>query len=138
MQEEGKIQLFISLSQVLTGQKDLSETVGREYLSRISTQFDEQLVNKVLSNFQSIIESGEDIVTLVKAEIIGNQEQGKLSREIIMLWYTGQFVGDNGNTDSGTASHYFEALMWKIIQAHPPGRAGGVYGYWAVAPEDQS
>lgn len=31
---------------------------------------------------------------------------------------------------------YFEAAVWRVIQAHPPALSGGYFGYWHYPPED--
>lgn len=31
---------------------------------------------------------------------------------------------------------YFEAAVWRVIQAHPPALTGGYFGHWHYPPED--
>ena len=137
MDDNIKFKLFMSFSRVITGYEELNDIIGKDYIARILQRFSDQLVVDILITFESILETGVDVTKLIGSEIINNHARGSLSREIIMLWYTGQFMDENGEIDTGDVSHYFDGLMWKVIQAHPPGMAGGAYGYWAQAPEVQ-
>ncbi len=132
-----KFELFMSLSKILTGFDELNEVIGRDYLIKLSQGMSNEILIDILKVYKSHISVNDDINNWIKNEISNNDPRRKLTREIIMLWYTGSFNDASGNTDIGDASHYFNGLMWKVIQAHPPGITGGAYGYWAHEPEGQ-
>lgn len=52
-----------------------------------------------------------------------------LARNIIIMWYTGQWNNKQINGNS-----YIEALMWPAGQTHPPGAKQPGYGSWSNPP----
>ena len=136
MDDNRKLKLFMNLSQTLTGFDDLPEEIGRDYLSRLSLSFGDQAITALLTSYETLLTSSSNIVNAVKNYIIDDKDKGSLARESIMLWYTAQFKDLNGQLQNGTDTQYQNSLIWRAIQAHPPGFAGGQYGYWKDAPED--
>lgn len=135
MDDQHKLTLFMGLSQTLTGFEHLSDGIGRDYLERLLDGFGEQAMAALLTRYDTVIAGDEDITDAVKTAIMEDQEHSPLAKELIMLWYTAQYKDLTGSLQQGTAAHYYNSLIWKAIQAHPPGVSGGIYGYWAEAPE---
>ena len=65
-----------------------------------------------------------------------------VTRAMLYCLYTGLMPDDAGGDvrESGptvlTAEDHFEALMWRVLQAHPPALSGGYFGHWHYPPED--
>jgi hypothetical protein len=70
--------------------------------------------------------------TALAALIAGGANNGALANEIVAAWYSGSYA-----TVAGPAAFNLpDALLWRALTfTKPPGRCGGVTGYWAEAPE---
>lgn len=64
--------------------------------------------------------------------------QAEVARAITYGIYMGHLPVSPGHTAGGYASpeDYFESVIWRVIQAHPPALSGGYFGHWYYAPED--
>lgn len=136
MNNDKKKEVFLSLSKLLTGFDKLNDTLLSGYIEILSQGFSENSLNSVLEKYDELLSRDGDLDQLVESDILNSEVHSALTKEIIMLWYTGQFKNINGNTNSGDAYHYYEGLIWKAIQAHAPGTFGGPYGYWVQKPEE--
>lgn len=70
---------------------------------------------------------------LIRSNLMPASSYDGLARNIIGLWYTGQW---NSATDGEqvNAASYIEALMWPAANTHPPGAKQPGYGSWAEPP----
>jgi hypothetical protein len=62
-----------------------------------------------------------------------------VARALCYFLYTGVPVDEEGKptaTSIETEEDYFEALLPRVIQAHPRGLSGGYFGHWHYPPED--
>ncbi|MCG8054918.1 MAG: hypothetical protein JAY94_04470 [Candidatus Thiodiazotropha endolucinida] len=135
MNEQRKIYLFMGISEILTGFDSLAESIGTDYLKFLSDSFGEQPVIDLLSKYESILDGDEEVVGAIEAHIMRGDEYSTLAKEIIIVWYTSQYKGPEGELHQGSAENYYNSLIWRVIQAHPPGVSGGAYGHWANSPE---
>ena len=67
-----------------------------------------------------------------------------VARAVTYCLYTGVLPDTAGTElqsripppDLDDPSDHFEAVLWRVIQAHPPGLSGGYFGHWRYPPED--
>lgn len=129
--------LFMELSAVLTGQKDLDVELSAEYYMRISRSFEDTLA-EILERFAKAPANQKKPAV---AAIMTDAKLGPVAKEIIILWYFAGFFDPGrpkGQQELGpeTAEQYLRGLLWPTIHAHPPGLSGGYFGYWKYPPEN--
>jgi hypothetical protein len=131
------IESFLRLSEILTGHDDLNRNVNQLYFNKLNELFPEDFP-KLLKAFQTEVESKNgDHEHLVRIHLWGNKAYRKTCQTVIRLWYNAALsAGDNDTDWPGTPEAYYEALLWKTIDAHPPGLSGGYFGYWRYTPEN--
>ena len=124
-------QLFCELAGINT----LSNRHVQSGLDHLIERIGEARTNELLLEFEtnglSSVRKNESLYVLVKATT---------------YWlYTGVFPdesikdvvrGTQRKTMIASPEDYFESVVWKVIQAHPPGLSGGYYGHWHYPPED--
>ena len=142
-----KIELFIELSQVLTGQTRLDSKLASEYYDRIKAQFKTPLKG-LLSGFEEFSAKDRANIENVSNELLSDDDLAAVAKEITMLWYMAGFqipregeFDDEGNQKfkqlgPETPEQNFQALIWPTIHAHPLGLSGGYFGYWHYPPEN--
>jgi hypothetical protein len=127
-------ELFRSLSNVLTGEDVLNATLSEEYRMRLQRVYASDL-DALMTTFSNL-DSCSDVVTELDRLLDQNQTLANVARQVIKVWYTGQFNEPDGTIDGPkTPEQYRSGLLWKVIQAHAPGYTNGTYGYWANAPQ---
>lgn len=60
-----------------------------------------------------------------------------LLRSLVHFLYLGSWPTADP-ADELRPEHHFEALIWRVVQAHPPALSGGYYGHWHYPPEDDA
>jgi Membrane bound FAD containing D-sorbitol dehydrogenase len=127
-------ELFRSLSNVLTGEDILDATLSEEYRVRLQRVYTSDL-DALMTTFSNL-DSCLDVVAELDRLLDQNQTLANVARQVIKVWYTGQFNEPDGTIDGPkTPEQYRSGLLWKVIQAHAPGYTNGTYGYWANAPQ---
>jgi Membrane bound FAD containing D-sorbitol dehydrogenase len=128
-------ELFRSLSSVLTGEDVLDTALSEEYRARLQRVYSLDL-NALMSTFSNL-DPCSDVVVELDRLLDQNSTLANVARQVIKVWYTGQFTEPDGTTIDGpkTPDQYRSGLLWKVIQAHAPGYTNGTYGYWATAPQ---
>jgi hypothetical protein len=127
-------ELFRSLSNVLTGEDVLDATLSEEYRVRLQRVYTSDL-DTLMTTFSNL-DSCLDVVAELDRLLDQNQTLANVARQVIKVWYTGQFNEPDGTIDGPkTPEQYRSGLLWKVIQAHAPGYTNGTYGYWANAPQ---
>jgi hypothetical protein len=88
-----------------------------------------------------------DLKPRIEKEIFANDLIGPVARNILLMWYTGNWyqmpgtwrqnygaaAGDQPHVVSAEA--YQEGLMWRAIAAHPPAAKSPGFGSWAEPPK---
>ncbi|MGH9837599.1 MAG: sugar dehydrogenase complex small subunit [Blastocatellia bacterium] len=133
MKQPTEADLFLSLSEVLTGEDELDEKLSLEYLKRLKDQYPAQMFD-LLKVFGEIADD-EYLAFEVRRRILDDAKLLPMAQQVINIWYTAEFVGADGNPKAGTQKQFYSGLLWKIIQAHPPSHSTQPYGYWTTAPE---
>lgn len=130
---------FIDLSRGLTGEEDLDLELAEEYEHRIRDHFGD-LLDRFDDEYRKFQPPGSaDREPAVQAALDQDPKFHSLAREIIRLWYTGQFSAPHPFNDPDLpreVEHYRKGLLWRVIKAHPPGFTNSGYGAWAKLPDD--
>jgi hypothetical protein len=127
---------FLAISAVLTGFSEtelLSTGMLDDYFTTILSNNGSDEVSYFFANAAAILhEPGsteESIVQAIGTQLIPDSCYGALTKNIVILWYTGNWV-------SGVVSarSYLEGLMWTAGHTHPPGGKQPGYGSWSHLP----
>ncbi len=123
---------FLQVSQVLTGVADLDESLAKGFYDRLKTHFGEGL-DALINQYDPTWKDPEkQLQDAVKA----NRALAPVARAVIKAWYTGEFKPTKEVTDGPqTPAEYAKGVLWKVIQAHPPGYTNGSFGAWAEPPK---
>ncbi|MDP4151645.1 MAG: hypothetical protein Q8927_05755 [Bacteroidota bacterium] len=142
--------LFLKLSAILTGFDDLDPKLGSLYYKELMkasgppfTALLQTFSSKVLGHAASTghpasadqpapAGNPED---LLRENIWNVMDFQILSQAIINLWYTATLKLGNV-TWVAPPEAYFDSLLWRAIEAHPPAVSGGYFGYWRYPPEN--
>jgi hypothetical protein len=124
-------QLFCELAGINT----LSDRHVQSGLDRLIERIGEARTRELLLEFET-----HGLASVRKNEFLCG-----LAKATTYWLYTGVFPGESvkgvvGGTQPkpmiASPEDYFESVVWKVIQAHPPGLSGGYYGHWHYPPED--
>jgi len=132
---------FLRISALLTGFENLRPELSNLYFAQLQEAFKAPMM-ALLNAYESKITGkpggpGE----LFRTNIWNDPAMKPICTLIINLWYTARFDSTNilpGNPVKWIAPEeaYFESLLWKAVEAHPPALSGGYVGYWRYAPEN--
>ncbi len=142
---------FVGLSAVLTG-FETAELHGTGLVeSHYKTILDilgERIFGRLLLTWRQIRESeANDVDFDVRKKILENSLLGPVARNILVLWYTGNWnqmpgewrdqygaaAGDRTRVVSAAA--YRQGLVWRAVLAHPPAAKQPGFGSWTPPPE---
>lgn len=136
---------FLAISQWLTGFEavELQGTgMAQTYFSTIQTNSPAPNIDGFLDESRAVLalaESDPDAAKArTKSHLMQNSSFHSLAKQIILMWYTGQWFADpSGNPNDAAqinAQSYIEALMWPTANVHPPGAKQPGYASWAELP----
>lgn len=145
---------FITLSAALTGftRSDLLGTgVGGQYYGLVFDIAGADICGELFSAFESIARrnrAGSDGYNdAIGARILQNPKIGPVARNIIKMWYLGnwdqmpfpwreQYGAHPRDVDQVVSAHaYTEGLVWRAIGSHPPGAKQPGFGTWSMEPQ---
>lgn len=150
-----RAQDFLTFSSEVTGftQFELLGTGQSDaYLEAVLGVVGEAPVDALLLRWRSICSetrSGPDRDFALRREIFGDAWLGPLARNIIKVWYSATWcqlptawreaygARPNDVTFVVSPGAYPEGLIWKAIDANPPGAKGPGWGTWASPPQIQ-
>jgi hypothetical protein len=141
---------FCSISAVLTGY-DIAELRGtgmaEAYLERFTAIVGESFAARLLTAGHDVIHrAGDDLSMQLEMRILDDPDFGPPARNLIVLWYTGQWVQLPGPwrdrhgaspldvDDVISPEAYTAGLMWDAIGAHPQGAKAPGFATWVAAP----
>jgi hypothetical protein len=136
---------FLSLSAYLTGFERIElQGTGMldEYYTRVSTAIDEVHLERLWSitrDLDAMAGNPGELTNLsaeIKRLIMDNEELGSIGKNIIKLWYRGDWPdsGAKFGVSYTSARAYQEGLIWKAMRAHPPGAKQPGFGSWSTRP----
>ena len=147
-------ELFLQLSEALTGYSsaDLHGTGLLEtYYNEVRDIVGGRIFGRLLLTWKEIRdEAGTRILEdeEVRTRILGNAMLGPIARNIITMWYVGNWnqlprvwrqkygAQARDQTRVISARAFREGLIWNAIGAHPPTAKSPGFGTWAAPPED--
>lgn len=151
-QHHDSVRDFAELSSVLTGftTAELYGTgVVQLYYDTLLDMIGERIVGRMLITWDGIRSKTPDIderERLVEAKICSTPMMGPVSRNVIAMWYVGnwnQMPGDwrqkygaaaGDTTRVISARAYQESLAWRTFDAHPPTAKQTGFGSWTRPP----
>lgn len=90
--------------------------------------------------------SGSELDDAVRRELLASAKYGPIARNLIRLWYLGMWFELPETwqrlwtstaadvTGFTNAAGYRESLVWRVMEAHPPGAKQPGYGSWGLLP----
>ena len=155
MNKSAQIDYFYSLSEVLTGYHlvNLYGTgQGDFYFSSLKEILGEELVSELLEAFQLQLEKvpsnpKNSLEALVKKELLKNDQWGDVCRNILKMWYMGNwyqmpdawrenYVNSTKDvTKVLSTNSYKEGLVWKAMGKHPKSAKQPGFATWSFPPE---
>ena len=125
---------FCRLSCALTGEASLDERLSAELEQRILAHYPADL--KTLLDAFEAQGSPKNAEQAALAALGSNAKSHLVAREIIRIWFTGQFETPFEGVDAPrTPQQWEQGLLWKILKAPAPGFSKNPYGAWASKPE---
>ena len=146
-------QRFVSFSVLLTGY-DSAELWGtgmvNPYLGFLIDAVGDQVTGALLSKWAAVADAaGHDAAALeqlVRDEIFADATLGPVARNLIVMWYLGEWQQLPADWRDVHGTHaadqtcfvspeaYTQGLVWNAIGAHPQGAKMPGYGSWALPP----
>lgn len=144
---------FVALSVILTGFDD-AELWGTGmvdvYLDWIRRIIGDARLGDLLSVSRTAIDAANGqqatLDRLVRLDVLEDDMLGPVARNLIVLWYLGQWNQLPGDwrdaygasaldvTCMVSADAYAEGLVWKAIHTHPQGAKQPGFGSWSLPP----
>jgi hypothetical protein len=141
---------FCTLSAALTGYR-VAELMGTgmatAYLEHLTAIVGESFAARLLTTGCDVVRrAGSDLSTQLELRILDDPDLGPPARNLIVLWYTGQWAQLPGPwRDRHGASPldvdqvlspeaYVAGLMWDAIGAHPQGAKAPGFATWTAVP----
>jgi hypothetical protein len=141
---------FCAVSAALTGYR-VAELVGtgmaETYLECFTAIVGESFAARLLMTGHDVVHrAGRDLSTQIDLRILGDPDFGPPARNLIVLWYTGQWVQlpgtwrDRHGASPLDVDHvlspeaYVAGLMWDAIGAHPQGARAPGFATWTADP----
>jgi hypothetical protein len=128
---------FLEVSKILTGYTDLKQKPAEVYYAALLKNLKKDFT-QLLTDFENKVRNKKGVPDeLVKIHLWQDAKNKKICQIIIRAWYNAALSTASDGFDFMAPSEiYYEALVWKAIEAHPPGLSGGYFGYWRYAPEN--
>lgn len=162
MTPKEKTDSFLALSSALTGVKiDSTDRAAKqlgkpgdlfprntpiplhgEYMRTVEERSDNpSILTELLQQFTALQVPRADGASLspkqAAGKLLADNQYGPLCRSIMKLWFLGVWY-DPQHPSSPVAvissQAYKEALVWKVMQAHPQGYSMWAFGHWEQPP----
>ncbi len=138
METEENLKLFLSLSQILTGENALDAALSKQYFERLAAVYSNEL-QTLLQSFSAL--PGHDLPNEFKTQILNmaNEQVAHLIKQTVNIWFTASFFKpkpeDKVSLPPTTIEQYKGQLMYPIIKAPVRAYSDLDYGYWKNKPE---
>ena len=134
MEPNSHTKLFLEVSALLTGfsKTELKATGMLEtYYNTIQKNTDKQDIDYFFLDVHVLLndKSKKNIEATLASQFMAESAYNGLAKNIIILWYTG-----NWGNDVVSSASYIQGLMWNAAHTHPPGAKQPGYGSWAERP----
>jgi hypothetical protein len=121
--------------------------MAETYLEHFTAIVGESFAARLFTTGHDVVRrAGSDLATQLELRILDDPDLGPPARNLIVLWYTGQWVQLPGPwRDRHGASpldvdlvlspeSYVAGLMWDAIGAHPQGAKAPGFATWTAVP----
>jgi hypothetical protein len=136
---------FLSLSVMLTGFERIElQGTGmlEEYYERVCKGTDYMKLQRLwaiaqqLQRHAATAEKTKDPTFEIKHLLMYDSEMGPLARNIIKLWYRGDWPDSSARfgTSYTSVQAYQEGLLWKAMGSHAAGAKQPGFGSWSTPP----
>jgi hypothetical protein len=131
------IESFLELSKILTGFTDLKLKPAEVYYEALSKNLKKDFT-RLLSEYEKKVRNKKGSPDeLVRTHLWQDANNKKICQSIIRAWYSASLsAAADGFDFMAPTDVYYEALIWKTVEAHPLALSGGYFGYWRYAPEN--
>lgn len=127
---------FLELSQILTGFNNLDAKIAEVYYKELHSLNGASL-DLLLAAFDSQVKNQPgDPEALIRTNLWSDPTYKSVCQSIILAWYNASITANGSTIWVGPPELYYESLLWKAVEAHPPAISGGYFGYWRYAPEN--
>jgi hypothetical protein len=146
---KNKIDSFLSLSVALTGFEQI-QLLGTgqafTYFDIVCERTGNKNSNKLWKLWKKIQSKEENIEEKIRVSILSDPQLGPMARNIITLWYLGQWDAMPSQWISTYGKHssdetviisgdtYKEGLVWPAVGAHPMGAKQPGFDSWSSPP----
>lgn len=151
-QEYSELDCFLRLCATLTDfsvTELISTGMGKHYLALCQQQAGNQNIEWLLQKSELL--GAEPSEFTVRAELLADERAGPLCRHLMVLWLLGiwdplpiQWIEAyydktkiEGRSYVPSEKAYVEGLVWKVIEAHPPGSRHTGFGSWSEPPGNE-
>ncbi|MGE0442798.1 MAG: hypothetical protein AB7L66_10480 [Gemmatimonadales bacterium] len=151
--DSSQLDRFVTLSVTLTG-FDAAELWGtglvETYYGLLPSIVGDGMYGRFMTRWYYTWQRGEGneqlLDELVTEQILEDPDFGPLARNLVYLWYTGQWnqlpadwrnrngAWANDATFIVSSAAYTEGLVWKAMGTHPPAARQPGFGSWALPP----
>ncbi|MFI5161380.1 MAG: sugar dehydrogenase complex small subunit [Sphingobacteriales bacterium] len=127
---------FLKLSKILTGFNNLDAKIAEVYYQELHSLNGSSL-DLLLAAFDAKVrDQPGDPEALVRTNLWSDPTYKSVCQSIILAWYNASIAVGGNTVWVAPPELYFDALLWKAVEAHPPAISGGYFGYWRYAPEN--
>lgn len=132
--------LFLEFSASLTGYSQLhlaGTGIADDVWDMLGQQVGDSLRERLIETWQAIrhIDDPDELNDAIRHDILSSSEFGGPARNIIKMWYLGQWdVSPPYDYQIISSEAYVEGLVWDAIGAHPMGAKQPGFGTWAFPP----
>jgi Membrane bound FAD containing D-sorbitol dehydrogenase len=136
--------IFLQLSQLLTGVDKLDPNLAKEYYHEYLQQRFGIYLDELMGIYQRVVAAAEQKPLdqkKVLEEVLGcikkDSQVLHVAKQVVRIWYISQFKesSDPSINTEVYAGHWREGILWNIIKAHAPAYSDKPHGYWADPPE---
>lgn len=139
---EKEFKSFLLISALLTGFEEfdlLGTGLAEQYYHYLKSVTEEKSWTLLCKRIDVLPEEEIEQSQYIETKIFGNKKLATLARNIIKLWYLGQWFGEIPSSNPPTSpilssESYKEGLVWRAIDAHPAGAKEQGFGKWSYPP----
>jgi hypothetical protein len=136
-------EIFLQLSQLLTGVDKLDHNIAKEYYHEYLQQKFGIYLDELIGIYQRVVADQQKpldqkkVLDEVLARIKNDPQVLHVVKQVVRIWYISQFreSSDPSINTEVYAGHWKEGMLWDVIKAHAPAYSDKPHGYWADPPK---
>lgn len=128
--------LFLKLSCLLTGVKELDSQVAEHYRTLLLSRFGPGYLDELLAAYALGSKQKDPLDSLQKRIAADSSRRlASVAKQVVRLWYFSQFNDPDQGGRPSNAGFHAKALAWPLIKVHPPAYSTSPHGYWTAKPK---